>query len=65
MRKNNENKDLFVALFSSAEAGSVVVSIAQEVVVRHQPLYGVSHHIYIQWFTLHTISTQKQKADIY
>lgn len=53
-RKSSEN--LLVSLFPSPQAWSVVISEAQEVVIRHQTLNGVTHHIYIHWLVLHPIS---------
>lgn len=52
--KSSEN--LLVSLFPSPQAWSVVISEAQEVVIRHQTLNGVTHHIYIHWLVLHPIS---------
>ena len=56
------NKNLFVSLLSSSKARSVVVSKTQEVVIGHQALDRVSHHIYVQGLLLRAISTQKEKG---
>lgn len=58
------NTDLLIPLFPPSKAWSVVVSEAQEVVVGHEALYRISHHIYVHWLTLHTVSKRKQKPDV-
>lgn len=58
-RSLKSSQDLLVSLFASPQAWSVVISEAQEVVIRHQTLNRVTHHIYIHRLLLHPISLKK------
>lgn len=51
---------LFVSLLPPSEARPVVISKAQEVVIRDQPLNGVTHHVNIDGLALHPKPTGKE-----
>lgn len=44
--------NLFIPLFPASQAGPVVVSKTQEIVVRHEPFDGVPDHIDVDGFLL-------------
>lgn len=45
---------LLVSLFPAPQAGPVVIPKTQEVVIRHEPLYGVPDHVYVDGLPLHS-----------
>lgn len=45
-------KNLFVSLLPSSETGSVIITKPEKIVVRHEPLDGVSHNVNINRVSL-------------
>lgn len=51
----------FVPLLSPPQAGPVVISEAQEVVIGHQALNGVTHYVNVDRLCSHTKSAAQNK----